>query len=168
MTVCALLVIASESAPPPDRLWSIDELLDPSDPQQFLLAFAVLWVLMSYVLAMIGGWARLAEDYRANSAFEGQRWRFQSASMRLGTGYSNVLTVGAGPEGMSLEVFLLFRIGHPPLLIPWSDIVKRGEPSWFKGQVLVFAKAPEIKVRFSKGLVKRIEAARGKELPAVP
>ena len=168
MTSRVLVALASESDPSPDPPWPFHDLFVPSNPMQFVVVFAAFWALMSYVIAMIGGWTRLAEDYRANNAFEGKRWRFQSASMRLGTSYGNVLTVGAGPEGLSLEVFLLFRFGHPPLLIPWSDIQKLGEPSWFRGQVLVFSKAPDIKVRLSKSVVTRIESVRGSALPTAP
>ena len=41
--------------------------------------------------------------------------------MRSG-GYGNCLTVGSSPHGLYLAMMLLFRFGHPPLLIPWDEI----------------------------------------------
>jgi hypothetical protein len=37
-------------------------------------------------------------------------------------GYNNVLTVASDSEGIYLGVLFLFRIAHPPLFIPWSEI----------------------------------------------
>ena len=36
--------------------------------------------------------------------------------------YNRCLTVHHAPEGIYVSVLLPFRLGHPPLLIPWSAI----------------------------------------------
>jgi hypothetical protein len=36
--------------------------------------------------------------------------------------YNGALTVGVNAAGMYLAMLPLFRLGHPPLFIPWSDI----------------------------------------------
>jgi hypothetical protein len=95
-----------------------------------ILVILVCWVGISYVIAHIGGWFRLARFYRFSGAFLGERWRFQSAQMRWKVGYNNCLTVGASPEGLYLSVMFILRFGHPPLFVPWSDIsVNVAEPS---------------------------------------
>ena len=50
----------------------------------------------------------------------------QSAAMRWLTHYNNVLTVGADSEGLFLVPFFLFRVGHPPLFVPWAEITAEG------------------------------------------
>ena len=46
--------------------------------------------------------------------------------------YNNILTVGYSETGLYLAVFFLFRVFHPPLLIPWSAIEKRTRSTyWF-------------------------------------
>lgn len=50
----------------------------------------------------------------------------RSGRMRLSARYSGVLTLGADAEGLYLGVIFLFRVGHPRLFIPWSDV--RAEP----------------------------------------
>ncbi len=37
-------------------------------------------------------------------------------------GVKSGLHLGVGHEGLHLAVMLLFRIGFPPLLVPWHDI----------------------------------------------
>ena len=47
-----------------------------------------------------------------------------SVTGRIGaSSYSNVLTVSLEPEGLRLAVMGLFRPGHPPLRIPWGDLL---------------------------------------------
>ena len=36
--------------------------------------------------------------------------------------YGSCLTVVVSPVGLYLRVLPLFRVGHPPLLIPWADL----------------------------------------------
>ncbi len=49
------------------------------------------------------------------------------------TGYGNCLTVAVSGAGVRLSVLFLFRIMHPPLVIPWSAIesVVSQEQLWF-------------------------------------
>ena len=73
--------------------------------------------------------------------------------MRWGTNYGNCLTVGAGYQGLYLSVLFLFRSGHPPLLIPWSDISVRTEKGrWFSWTEFRFSRAPSIPLRVSERL----------------
>ncbi len=45
--------------------------------------------------------------------------------------YRGVLTIRATPIGLLLSVMVLFRLGHPPLLIPWHAIHRQGVPTGF-------------------------------------
>jgi len=81
-----------------------------------------LWVGVSLLMSLIGGWAFLRRRFRLSGTFKGKRWSYQSGQMRFIAGYRNCLTLGANDEGLYMATSLLFRIGHPPLLIPWSQI----------------------------------------------
>lgn len=50
--------------------------------------------------------------------------------------YRGVLTIHATPIGLFLSVMVLFRLGHPPLLIPWSAVRDEGPPQGFLTQWL--------------------------------
>ncbi len=136
-------------------------------PLEFvLLAFAVAWIGILNLLARAGGWSSLAEFYRFSETFEGDRWRFQSAQMRWGVNYGNVLTVGANARGFYLAPLLPFRIAHPALFIPWTDISVRVR----KGFLITalefgFRRAPGIPFRISQELGRRIAASAGRAWP---
>ena len=77
--------------------------------------------------------------------------------MRRATNYGNCVTVKANPLGLGFSVPFLFRIGHPPLLIAWSDITthrvrrRRFFPSLIE---LRFRLEPSIPVRVNNKAVR--------------
>ena len=95
-----------------------------------LLAIVGMMMLVSTIIAALGGWRGLARLYREP---EGMRRRparsFFMASidlrggsiLPLPTNYSNCVSVDLAPDGLHLRV-MLFRFSHPPLLIPWERI----------------------------------------------
>jgi hypothetical protein len=130
------------------------------------LLFPLFWALLCAGIAMIGGWQGLAENYRATEPFEGRRWRFQSGSMRWGTGYRNCLTLGADRTGLFVSVLFLFRPGHPPLFVPWSDItVGSRELSSIRTCRMEFARTPGISLSFMTGIADKLRAEAGTSWP---
>jgi hypothetical protein len=109
-----------------------------ANPNSMSWGIAILGLLLavfgmsgaSYLLSWVSGWHKLAQRYRFEREFVGERWRFQSAGMRWNTAYRGILTVGANAEGLYLAVAFLFRPGHPPLLIPWREITARERRRW--------------------------------------
>lgn len=93
----------------------------------FPLAFAAMWVVVCLLLARMGGWKSLADVYRIDSGDPPGLSRFVTGRFNL-VNYSSCLQVASTAEHLYLSVLLPFRIGHPALLIPWSDI-KIQDPS---------------------------------------
>jgi hypothetical protein len=94
-------------------------------PYWFFPLFALLWTGISVVLSMLGGWARLAESFRAAGPVEGERFRFVSGSMgaaSLPVSYGNCLFVTVNDAGFGLSILFPFRLFSPPLFIPWSAV----------------------------------------------
>src|SRR3990172_3408786 len=127
----------------------------------------LLWAAISYLLSRISGWGQLAQVYRFNLPFDGKRWRMQNASMRWGTNYGYCINVGVNLSGLYLSPVFLFRIGHPPLFVPWSDITFKQEKELFVGQVvrLVFSCKSYIPFRIRRTLADKIRRAYGTEWP---
>src|SRR5262245_56015564 len=90
-------------------------------PILFALLFASSWCLAMFVFSWIGGWAALASKYRATRVPDGKRFLFQSAALG-NMNYGLCLTVVVDSAALYLQVFPLFRAGHPPLLIPWAEM----------------------------------------------
>jgi hypothetical protein len=67
------------------------------------------------------------------------------------------------PNGIYLSVLFIFRIGHPPLFIPWPDVSMREKRFliFFKQVELWFSKCPSIPVVISRRLMNRISDALG-------
>ncbi len=140
--------------------------MDFSIPVVLVLFVVALWFAVGIAVSFLSGWAELARIYRLPGEFTGNRWKWQSARMRLLIGYNNCLTVGANQQGLYLAMFFPFRVGHPPLFIPWSDIsVRKGKSLWWKWSEFRFRQAPSVWIRLNERLSKRIEDSAGPAWP---
>lgn len=129
-----------------------------SKPYHFLLFFLAVWISITLLMSIIGGWRLLSKAYRADFSFDGKKLKMKSGGMRWGTNYGACLTIGANREGLYLAVFPIFRIGHPPLFVPWNDISTedRKQPIFFPTVKFIFRKCPNVHLVFSKKLADRI------------
>jgi hypothetical protein len=85
-----------------------------------LVWFVMLWLAVSYTIALVAGWRRLRQHY-ATSSFDGPS--FPSAGYVGPSRYrGGALIVGATPAGLYLNVAAPFRIGAGPVLVPWQEI----------------------------------------------
>jgi hypothetical protein len=87
-----------------------------------VLGFVALWLAVSAVVSLIGGWTRLASEFRAERHSTAPRIRLGSARMRFGTHYGHVIGLDCQTPGLSLSALPIFRFRHPPLFIPWDQI----------------------------------------------
>jgi hypothetical protein len=127
----------------------------------FVASFAVIWTLVVALIAVLGGWWRLAGSYRATQPFVGPKWSWQTGWFGWAR-YRGVLTVGADSTGLSLEVMPLFRIAHPALFIPWSDITTAERQSLFFPVVAFqFVQVPGVTLSLMQRTAEQLLAARG-------
>lgn len=99
-----------------------------------LALFVAGWLLVSGLLAHLGGWASLARDFAAQEPESGERYRFQSGSVGyryFPVHYRGCLFLTLTPEGLHLSLLFLFRFQAPPLLIPWRAIESMTEERQF-------------------------------------
>lgn len=114
---------------------------DPIDPAPgwliaailigFPLVFIPMWCGVCFLLSQIGGWRRLAERFADPSPPRGTLYSGQTGRVGV-TNYRSILTIHTSPAGLHLAVMKLFRVGHPPILIPWAEIrgAKRSRFLW--------------------------------------
>jgi len=91
-----------------------------------MIIFVGFWCAISLLISKFG-WAKLAKDFTATAVPAGKRYGFVSAWFRPLTSYKNSLKVTLTDEGVHLAMNPLFRMGHPPLLIPWQHVVRCSE-----------------------------------------
>lgn len=87
----------------------------------FPLFFVGMWCAVCLVLSTMGGWRRLAESFPAKGRPSGKRFFMQAGKVGQ-VNYGSCLTIHSSADGLHLSVWLPFRLGHPPLFIPWSAI----------------------------------------------
>ena len=136
-------------------------------PPFFFVFFATLWASVLYLLAMVSGWNALSKRFRFKGRFYGGTWPFRSARMRFYVHFGNCLTTGADQSGLYLTVFPIFRIGHPPLLIPRSEVVViSGETGLiFKKRELRLGRHESIPLRISSSLFETLRQSAGEAWP---
>jgi hypothetical protein len=139
--------------------WEGGEIEDPG-ALPFLVAFPMIWAMAAVLVARLGGWARLGREYPAQPQNGGRRFRFQSGRMRFWTGYGSCLMIGSDPLGLHLAVLFIFRPGHPPLFIPWSEVsVCEDRVPTRRGVALSFIRAPEIPLILNTKLMSELAQA---------
>ncbi len=145
----------------------MQEWINQNFPVIFPFFFVGMWVLVSYWIALVGGWRLLAKRFRLQGTFTGQKWRMQSARMRWLTQYNNVLTIGADSAGLFMVPLFLFRAWHPPLFVPWSEITSVRETRFLfiKFVEMRLGRVEEVPFRIWASMAAKIQAAAGPEWP---
>jgi hypothetical protein len=125
-----------------------------------------LWLLVSLVISFIGGWFSLARRFRCQAPFAGSRYSGQSGWMRGLANYRSCLVIGANPSGLYLAVFFPFRIAHPPLFIPWSEVTL-SKSHVFSMKIVRFQLGREnpIPLSIRESLANKLKAAAGDAWP---
>lgn len=118
----------------------------------FPLVFGAGWIAICAVLAVVSGWRDLAQKYSARQPPEGEKFRFRNANMRYTASYNGCVTFTANAHGLGMSVLFLFRIGHPPLFIPWFRIEISEERRYFMRSTKFLVRDADVPIWVSKRL----------------
>ena len=135
----------------------MESLLD----EYFLPVFLLMWVTICYVLSKMSGWGELAKQYGTNEHLNGERWRFRSALMRATVSYGGCLFFTANRQGLGVSILFPFRIGHPPIFIPWENFIISEEKKYFRLMIKFGIKKSGIPIYVYKSLGDQIKKAGG-------
>jgi hypothetical protein len=128
--------------------------------------FVCVWLGLCSTLAWLGGWRALGELYPAADKPKGKHFGMQHVRCGL-VEYNACVTIGVTSRGLYLAVWPLFRIGHPPLLLPWSSLhVLEIHETWWSAYVYVAVDSPPVaRLRLP---LKVVEAAQEFRVPGKP
>ncbi|MBK6780540.1 MAG: hypothetical protein IPG75_13350 [Gemmatimonadetes bacterium] len=98
-----------------------------------LLLFAGFWVAVTSLLAHLTGWPALAAEYPGGEEPQGERLRGMVYGFRR-VNENRVTTLVATPKGLYLTPMRLFRLGRPPVLVPWNRVRYEAERSFLWGR----------------------------------
>jgi len=127
-----------------------------------LIAFALFWSAIVWIIAQIAGWPKLAAKYPPRRPWNETCWRMQSARLRNWANYSGILKVCADAEGIHISAIFPFSIGNAPFSVPWSEINGRKHQRFLQPIVeLRFQRVPDIPMQISLVLANRLAEAAG-------
>jgi hypothetical protein len=131
-----------------------------------LSIISLSYITVSIVIRYVGGWASLSKRFRLHGKFTGSRWWGQSAQMRWIASYRACLVVGANEVGLYLATLPFFPIGHPPLLVPWSEVSQSKRRLIFFTMVrFQLGREPAVPFWVSETLAERLRNVAGKAWP---
>lgn len=130
------------------------------------LLFLFAWISAGLIVSRMSGWHKLAQRFALQGDFPSRCWRWRSATARYGSHYNNCLRVAADPAGLYMAMPWLFRIGHPPLFIPWSEIsISHTKVLLWKMTRFEFGRENPISFSFREDFAEQIRAAAGSSWP---
>jgi hypothetical protein len=91
-----------------------------------VICFIALWCAIGFLVSFISGWLALSRRFKRQSEPYGETKTsgplFYTVYMRFWGHYSSVIRLTAASDALYVSILFLFRIGHPPLRIPWDEI----------------------------------------------
>ena len=127
-----------------------------------LIAFALFWSFIVWLIAQIAGWPKLAEKYPRRQPWNETCWHMQSARLRGWANYSGVIKVCADAEGIHISTIFPFSMGNAPFSVPWVEINGRKQQRFVIPIVeLRFQRVPGIPMQISRSLADRMVEASG-------
>lgn len=105
----------------------------------FPIFFSLLWIGITLLMSWIGGWGKVGKKYAATGAPPEGRVLKHVTGMFGMTRYKHVLTVITTDTGLYIENRKVFRLGHPPLFIPFTAIFQAQKQTLFFWEFVAFA-----------------------------
>jgi hypothetical protein len=140
----------------------IEELFE----DHFYVVFPVMWIAICIFLSRMSGWHQLAQNYPRIDFVSGEKLRFRSAKLRYSVGYNSCVNFIANREGLGISILFIFRMGHPPLFIRWTDIEISKEKKFFRNVIrFTIGRDFPIPILVHKSLGHKIMEAAGQYLP---
>jgi hypothetical protein len=123
----------------------------------FPVFFVGMWCLVLFQLSRMSGWHKLSKFFESKEKVEGKYYRFQSASMKK-INFGSSLEVGVNEIGLILVPFIIFRLFHKRLFIPWHYIeTEKVKRFFFKGYRLTFKEVNGVYLEVSDRLYQKME-----------
>lgn len=123
--------------------------------------FLAIWCLNCWFLSWQSGWKYLSKRFGVRSEFLAEvtrvgRYPFELC-FRCWLDYTNIAWIAPEEDALYLSVVFPFRIGHPPLRIPWSEIsIGTTKVIWRKYLVFTLGSTEKIPMRISERMTRKL------------
>jgi hypothetical protein len=121
----------------------------------------VVWCAICFFISLLTGWFDLGRRFKRQSDPYGETKSvgplFYTIYMRLWSHYSSVIRLTAASDALYVSILFPFRIGHPPLRIPWDEIkFARTRHFFFTYLVLTLGNEEKILMRISLRMARNL------------
>jgi hypothetical protein len=125
------------------------------------LIFIAFWCAISFLISLMTGWFSLSRRFKRQSEPYGDTKSagpfFYTIYMRWWGHYSTVIRLTAASDALYASVLFPFRIGHPPLRIPWNEIQIGRAKFFFRSYVvLTLGNQEKIPMRISLRMARKL------------
>jgi hypothetical protein len=133
-------------------------------PSLLILLLALGLAFMGLISSLVGhlsGWHLLSRRFRAEAEPYGEIDSagpfFYYVQMRYRVNYGSVIRIIAANDAIYLSALFPFRVGHPPLCIPWKEVQLRGIRSFRRRYVvLTLGEQERIPMRISERMARKL------------
>ncbi len=130
-------------------------------PLGVVIFVAILWCAVCFLIGAMTGWLKLARHFRKQSDPYGDSKTagpfFYAVYMRYWTHYSSVIRLTAAADALYASVLFPFRIGHPPLRIPWNEIqIGKAKFLWRSYVLLTLGNQERIPMRITERMARNL------------
>jgi hypothetical protein len=87
------------------------------------LGAAASWPAFFWIAGHLDGWRALAAHYRIPRPTSPPDHRFVTLGLSVMAWYRSSMHLAFTPQGITIAPFIVFRPGHPPLHIPWEELI---------------------------------------------
>jgi len=107
----------------------------------FALFFALLWLTVTTMLAVLSGWFRLMAKFPNQTEAPLLQVRWQSGRMGFAVSMQGILTLSACPSGLRVGIMRVFGPFCRDFFVPWEDIsVTRKDVLFWPAATLQFGR----------------------------
>jgi len=130
----------------------------------FPVFFGVLWFVVTTMLGLMSGWFSLMGDYGDSDEQAILKTGWQSGSMGLGVGMSNILRIEVCSSGLRFGIMRIFGPFCRDFFVPWGDLqIRRGAILFWPRATLSFGGRSFPRLSISGRLADRLaRAAQGR------
>lgn len=130
-------------------------------PIGLAIAIVAFWCVVSFLISFLTGWFTLSRRFKKQSDPYGETRSagpfFYRVFLRFWSQYSSVIRLTAASDALYLSAMFLFRIGHPPLRIPWDEIQFSQTKRFFRTYiVLTLGNQEKISMRISLRMARNL------------
>ena len=120
-----------------------------------------MWCSVCFLISLFSGWFTLSGRFKKQSEPYGETRSagpfFYTVYMRYWGHYSSIIRMTSAEDALYLSILFLFRIGHPPLCIPWKEIqMRRTKFLWFRFVILTLGEQERIPMRISERMARKL------------